>query len=105
VQTVEAPGLEGLALQHFYRTTAFLAMVRQDLERKLFFRNRDLFKQALDLVFIDTTSRDCWRDEETELCRRGAAPAHRQPFGTAAGTRLAKQWRVVAKLCSQDLTF
>lgn len=71
VQTVEAPGLEGLALQHFYRTTAFLASVRQDLERKLFRRDRDLFNQALDLVFIDTTSLYCYRDEETELFRRG----------------------------------
>jgi len=71
VQTVEAPGLEPLALQHFYRTTAFLAQVRQDLERKLFFRDRDLFNQALDLVFIDTTSLYCYRDEETELRRRG----------------------------------
>lgn len=71
VQTVEGAGLEGLALQHFYRTTAFLAEVRQDLERKLFLRDRNLFNQALDLVFIDTTSLYCYRDEETELRRRG----------------------------------
>ena len=32
VKTVEAPGFEDLALQHFYRTAAFLAEVRQDLE-------------------------------------------------------------------------
>jgi hypothetical protein len=71
VQTVEAPGLANLALQHFYRTTAFLATVRQDLERTLFFRDRNLFNQTLDLVFIDTTSLYCYRDEETELRRRG----------------------------------
>lgn len=71
VQMVEAPGVETLALQHFYRTTAFLAQVRQDLERKLFRRDRDLFNQALDLVFIDTTSLYCYRDAETELRRRG----------------------------------
>ncbi|MEW6296084.1 MAG: IS1634 family transposase, partial [Candidatus Diapherotrites archaeon] len=71
VQTVAAPGLETLALQHFYRTTAFLATVRQGLERKLFFRDRNLFNQALDLVFIDTTSLYCYRDEETALRRRG----------------------------------
>jgi hypothetical protein len=71
VQTVEAPGLEGLALQHFYRTTAFLAQVRPDLEGALFRRDRNLFNQALDLVFIDTTSLYCYRDEETELRRRG----------------------------------
>lgn len=71
LQTVEAPGLEGLALQHFYRTTAFLAQVRQDLEGALFRRDRDLFNQTLDLVFIDTTSLYCYRDAETELRRRG----------------------------------
>lgn len=71
VQTVEAPGLEPLALQHFYRTTAFLAQVRQGLERALFRRDRNLFNQVLDLVFIDTTSLYCYRDEETELRRRG----------------------------------
>jgi len=71
VQTVEAPGLETLALQHFYRTTAFLAQVRQDLEGALFRRNRNLFNQTLDLVFIDTTSLYCYRDEETEFFRRG----------------------------------
>ena len=71
VQTVEAPGLEGLALQHFYRTTAFLAQVRQDLESALYRRDRNLFNQTLDLVFIDTTSLYCYRDIETELRRRG----------------------------------
>lgn len=71
VQTVEAPGFEDLALQHFYRTTAFLAEVREDLESRLFRRDRDLFNQTLDLVFIDTTSLYCYRDGETELRRRG----------------------------------
>lgn len=71
VQTVEAPGFGGLALQHFYRTTAFWAQARHDLEKKLFQRGRDLFNQTLDLVFIDTTSLYCYRGEETELRRRG----------------------------------
>ena len=35
LKSVEAPGFEGLALQHFYRTAAFLAGVRQDLESRL----------------------------------------------------------------------
>jgi hypothetical protein len=60
-----------LARQHFYRTTALLAQVRQDLERTLFLRDRNLSKQTLDLVFIDTTSLYYYRDEETELRRRG----------------------------------
>jgi transposase len=71
VQTVAAPGLETLALQHFYRTTTFLATVRQDLEGALFRRDRNLFNRTLDLVFIDTTSLYCYRDEETEWRRRG----------------------------------
>jgi hypothetical protein len=71
VQTVAAPGLEGLALQHFYRATAFWAQVRQDLEGALFRRDRNLFNQTLDLVFIDTTSLYCYRDTETEMRRRG----------------------------------
>ncbi len=68
---VEAPGFDKLALQHFYRTTAVLAKVRQDLEGALFRRDRDLFSQTLDLVFIDTTSLYCYRDTETKMRRRG----------------------------------
>jgi len=71
VQTVAAPGFEQLALQHFYRTTGFLADVRADLERELFLRDRDLFSQELDLLFLDTTSVYVYRDEETEWRRRG----------------------------------
>ena len=48
VKTVEAPGFEGLALQHFYRTAAFLAGVRQDLESRLFHRDLNLFNQTLE---------------------------------------------------------
>ena len=56
IKTMEAPGFEGLALQHFYRTAAFLAGVRQDLESRLFHRDLNLFNQTLEVVFIDTTS-------------------------------------------------
>jgi hypothetical protein len=69
--TVEAPGFEGIQLQHLYRTVGFLAEVREELERELFFRDRDLFNQELDLVFIDTTSTFLWRDEQSPLVRRG----------------------------------
>ena len=71
LSTVEAPGFEAIQLQHLYRTVGFLAEVREELERELFFRDRDLFTQALDLVFIDTTSTFLWRDEESLLVRRG----------------------------------
>ena len=56
IKTMEAPGFDGLALQHFYRTATFLAGVRQDLESRLFHRDLNLFNQTLEVVFIDTTS-------------------------------------------------
>ncbi len=72
LRTIEAPSLAELELQHLYRTVGgFLAPARADLERALFFRDRDLFTQTLDLVFIDTTSTFIWRAEETEVRRRG----------------------------------
>ena len=71
LKTVEGPGLEPLALQHLYRTTGFLAQTREQLEWELHQKDRDLFSQQLDLVFIDTTSTFVWRDQETGLRRRG----------------------------------
>jgi hypothetical protein len=71
VETVEAVGFEQIALQHLYRTTAFLAEIREDLEVELFEHDRDLFTQELDLVFLDTTSVFVYRSEETEWRRRG----------------------------------
>ena len=77
VKTVESPGFEGLALQHFFRTTAFLAGVREELESKLFHRDLTLFNQILDVVFIDTTSLYCYRDSETDWPKRGYSRDHR----------------------------
>ena len=72
LRTVEYPGFESIELQHLYRTVGgFLAVVRADLEQELFFRDRDLFTQHLDLVFIDTTSTFVWRDQESALRQRG----------------------------------
>lgn len=72
VSTVEAAGFDKIELQHMYRTVGgFLAPVREELERELFFQDRDLLSRTLDLVFIDTTSTYIYRDEETELRRRG----------------------------------
>jgi hypothetical protein len=71
IHTVEASGLDGLALQHFYRTTGFLAEVRDELERRLFGRDRDLFSEELDVLFIDTTSVYVYRDTPTTYRRRG----------------------------------
>jgi len=71
IRTVECPGFERLALQHFYRTVDFLSEVREQLDEELFLRERDLFSLTLDLVFIDTTSTFVYRSEETPLRRRG----------------------------------
>jgi hypothetical protein len=72
LQSIACSGVETLELHHLYRTVGgFLAPSRADLERELFFRDRDLFTQTLDLVFIDTTSTFIWRSEESELRRRG----------------------------------
>jgi len=77
IHTVEGLGFETLELHHLYRTTGFLAEVRDDLERDLFDRDRDLFTQSLDLVFIDTTSLYVYRAEESEWRRRGYSRDHR----------------------------
>ena len=71
IDTVEAPGFDTLSLQHFYRTAAFLAHVRHDLEQELFWKDRDLFNRELDLVFIDTTSLYVYGENATELRKRG----------------------------------
>ena len=71
LRTVEAPGFDGIALHHLYRTVGFLEEVRDELERALFFRDRDLLSQSVDLIFIDTTSTFVYRFEETGLRQRG----------------------------------
>lgn len=71
LETVEGPGFSSIALQHLYRTNAFLAEVREELEKALFARDRDLFSQTLDLVFLDTTSVYVYRSEETDWRKRG----------------------------------
>lgn len=71
VRTVECRGFADIELQHMYRTVGWLSEVRDDLEKALFMRDRDLFTQTLDLVFIDTTSTFIYRREPTDLRRRG----------------------------------
>jgi hypothetical protein len=77
VKTVEADGFDKIELQHMYRTVGWLFENRHALERELFLRDRDLFNQELDLVFLDTTSTYIYRDEETEWARRGFSRDHR----------------------------
>jgi hypothetical protein len=70
-QTIEAQGFAELALHHFYRTVPWLAAIRHELERDLFFQGRDLFSGELDLVFVDTTSVYLYRDGVSALVRHG----------------------------------
>jgi transposase len=77
VANVEAPGFRELALQHFYRTVAFFAEVRSEIETELSWRDRDLFSQDFDLMFIDTTSVFMYRDAEDELFKRGHSRDHK----------------------------
>jgi hypothetical protein len=71
LRDVECPGFAALELQHLYRAVGFLEEVRSSLELNLFYKDRGLFDCELDLVFLDTTSTYVYRDEETELRRRG----------------------------------
>jgi len=77
VRTVEAPGFEKIELQHLYRGVGLLSDLRESLERQLYLQDRNLFNQALDLVFVDTTSTYMYRDTETPLRRRGHSRDHR----------------------------
>jgi transposase len=77
LKTIHGDGFSDIQLHQMYRTVGWLWDVRQDLERLLFFRDRDLFTQELDLVFIDTTSTYIYRDEETEYAKRGYSRDHR----------------------------
>ena len=69
--------MEDLALQHFYRSALFLAEVRSEMEMELSWKDRDLFSQDFDVMFIDTTSLYVYRSEETELFKRGYSRHHR----------------------------
>lgn len=77
IKTVEAPGFEAIELHQMYRTVGWLAENREELERDLFFRDRDLFNRELDLVFLDTTSTRVFRSEETPWTKRGYSRDHR----------------------------
>jgi len=71
VKTMEGRGMGEIELQHLYRATGFLAKERERLEWALFDRERDLFTETLDVVFMDTTSVYVYRDTETTYRKRG----------------------------------
>ena len=51
--------------------------MRADLEKELFLRDRDLFSQKLDLLFLDTTSTYVYGQQETDFRKRGSSRDHR----------------------------
>lgn len=77
LKTVQGDGFSDIQLHQMYRTVGWLWDIREELERQLFFRDRNLFTQELDLVFIDTTSTYIYRDDETEYAKRGYSRDHR----------------------------
>jgi hypothetical protein len=88
IKTVEAPGFEGLALQHCYRTAGFLAGVRQDMEGRLFYRDLNLFNQTLEEVFIDTTSKNPpWK------CGPSTTSGTTPPWGTSCPVFWPCAWK------------
>lgn len=56
LDTVYDDGINELKLHHLYRAMDFLDDNKEQIERMLFFKDRDLFNYSLDLVFFDTTS-------------------------------------------------
>lgn len=48
ISTAECPGFESLDLQHFYRTGAVQAEVRDELGAELSWRDSDLFTRDLE---------------------------------------------------------
>jgi hypothetical protein len=77
LKTVECKGFEALELQHLYRTVGFLHDVRANLEKELFLKDRDIFSQKLDLLFLDTTSTYVYGQQETDFRKRGYSRDHR----------------------------
>src|SRR3954471_9026646 len=89
----DLPGVDGLALHHFYRAMAWLGeelpadqqagatpfaprTVKDLIEEELFTRRRDLFSE-LSVVFFDTTSLSFTGAGGTRLGKRGYSKDHR----------------------------
>ena len=75
LRDVSVPGSDSLELHHLYRAMRFLGEDKDQIEEKLFARNRDLFTN-LRLVFFDTTSL-YFHGEGGELGTRGHSRDHR----------------------------
>ena len=54
-KAVYRPEFDEIELQHLYRALDYLTRSKDDIERELFIRGRDLFSLGVDLVLFDTT--------------------------------------------------
>lgn len=70
---VYEPKWENYDLHHFYRALDFLIEHKEDIELKLFNRNKNLFNYKVDVVMFDTTSVSYWGEGEKaeELLKYG----------------------------------
>lgn len=74
---VYTEGFEQLQLQHLYRGLDFLEEHFHEVQKRLFYRIRDLFTTELDLVFFDTTSLYFEGKGPEGLARRGYSKERR----------------------------
>ena len=71
------PNLEGIDLQHLYRALDFVAEHKEEIEKSLFQKVRNLFNLKLDVVFFDTTSIYFEGEGPENLATRGFSRDHR----------------------------
>jgi len=71
------PRLEGLQLQHLYRSLDFLDEHKEKIEKDLFERVKNLFNLKLDVVFYDTTSIYFEGEGPESLAVKGFSRDHR----------------------------
>ena len=65
------PHLEGLELQHLYRSLDFLDEHKEKIEESLFEKVKNLFNLKLDVVFYDTTSTYFEGKGPEEIAKKG----------------------------------
>jgi transposase len=91
-----AEGFDALHRDPLYWALDFLALHQEDIERELFFRNRTLFDNDLDLVFFDTTSLYFEGNGPNSLAKRGKSKDHRpQNTQVVVGIVLTREGRPI----------
>ena len=92
VEDVYGDGFQSLELQHFYRSLDFLEANKENIEKELFFRSRDLFDTHLDLVFFDTAS----------IYFEGEGPGGLAEYGHSKDHRSDRKQIVVGVMMSRE---